>query len=324
MSWRSRSSRKDPWHSGAASDPWQPTTASSCDEQPPAHFAPSSPALVFEQLVCRIGKAFRLANADLFKAECEDYEDEIAMVADLLRKLGKRLKPHLHKSKEGESLMELLALLATGGKTSSAPCEKIVEVPQIQVVEIEKFVDKRVAAVQTSEDVIEVPQIQFVEIEKFVDKEEAGVQTAEEVFEVAPQLMEQMDTFGGDTQLLEQTLGGDTQLLEQTLGGDTQLMEQSLQMFAANANQDKEPMLEIVKRSFQSLGVDPGVSCLHFHVGSSCIELVISCKDTRTALGEKGCVIRQLKGIIREALGNHSLNIHVERIARSRPVLTFS
>ena len=83
-------------------------------------------------------------------------------------------------------------------------------------------------------------------------------------------------------------------------------------------------MLEIVKSAFQSLGVDPGVSYLDFHVGSSCIVLIIGCKDTRTALGEKGCVIRQLQGIIREALGKQSLNIRVERIARSRPVLTFS
>ena len=56
---------KDPWHAG--DDPWKSTTASFGDENKVTHYVPGSAALIFEQMACRIGKAFRLANADLFR-----------------------------------------------------------------------------------------------------------------------------------------------------------------------------------------------------------------------------------------------------------------
>jgi hypothetical protein len=87
------------------------TTASS-GEEPRAFFAPCSATLVFEQLVGRVGKAFRLANADLFRMECHDYAAEMAELAALLRGFGRRVKPHLHKSKDSDALLDLLAMLA--------------------------------------------------------------------------------------------------------------------------------------------------------------------------------------------------------------------
>ena len=79
---------KYPWHAG--DDARKLTTVSSSDENKATHYVPSSAALIFEQMVCRIGKAFRLANADLFRLECHEYDAEIAEVAQLLRGSGKR------------------------------------------------------------------------------------------------------------------------------------------------------------------------------------------------------------------------------------------
>ena len=92
--------------------------------------------MIFEQMVCRIGKAFRLANADLFRLECHEYDAEIAEVAQLLRGCGKRWTPHQNNSKDAEVLLDLLAMLALPPTTG---------VPQIQyvTVEVEKKVKRR-------------------------------------------------------------------------------------------------------------------------------------------------------------------------------------
>jgi hypothetical protein len=126
MSWRKRVGVKDPWHAG--DDPWKSTTASSSDKNKATHYVSSSAALIFEQMVCRIGTAFRLDNADLFLLECHEYDAEIVQVAQLLRACGKRWKPNQNNSKDAEVLLDLLAMLALPQTTG---------VPQIQYVTVE-------------------------------------------------------------------------------------------------------------------------------------------------------------------------------------------
>jgi hypothetical protein len=122
---------KDPWHHGA--DPWRASTSTlptaSPVEEPRAFFAPSSATLVFEQLVGRVGKAFRLANADLFRMECHDYAVEVAELAALLRGFGRRVKPHLHKTKDSDALLDLLAMLAL---PRGAPLEAAAPIRALQ------------------------------------------------------------------------------------------------------------------------------------------------------------------------------------------------
>jgi len=201
MTWRKRAGVKDPWHAG--DDPWKSTTASSGDESKVTHYAPCSGELIFQQMICRIGKAFRLANADLYRLQCHDYDEEINEVAQLLHGCGKRWKPYQSKSKDADSLLDLLAILAlpqipasvakvgkgkisnyndkdehaTAGikgkgifvpppivQTVEKIVEKVVRVPQVQV--IEKVIDKSVDL----EKLVEVPVVQTVQVEKIVEK----------------------------------------------------------------------------------------------------------------------------------------------------------
>jgi len=74
-----------------------------------------SAAAVVEQMASRIGRAFRLANKDLYRMECLLFDDVIAEVAALLQQLGRRLRPHLGKGPETDQLLDLLALLALPG-----------------------------------------------------------------------------------------------------------------------------------------------------------------------------------------------------------------
>jgi len=134
MSWRKRVGGKNPWQ--ASDDPWRSTTASSGDEHTGAHYVPSSAALIFEQMVCRIGKAFRLANTDLYRLECHEYDAEVAEVAQLLRGCGKRWKPHLSKSKDADTLLDLLAMLAL---PPSAAAAAAAEAERVRALEEEAF-----------------------------------------------------------------------------------------------------------------------------------------------------------------------------------------
>mmetsp|Transcript_82609 Transcript_82609/g.266418 ORF Transcript_82609/g.266418 Transcript_82609/m.266418 type:complete len:597 (-) Transcript_82609:70-1860(-) len=114
-SWRASASariagRRDHWHQGGGA--W---SSSSGTDNASGVFVPESAAAVLEQMASRIGRAFRLANKDLYRMECSLYDDVIAEVAALLQQLGRRLRPHLGKSPETDQLLDLLALLALPG-----------------------------------------------------------------------------------------------------------------------------------------------------------------------------------------------------------------
>jgi len=84
--------------------------------------------------------------------------------------------------------------------------------------------------------------------------------------------------------------------------------------FVANSNENKTELLEVVKRSYRLVNVDPRISDIEFKLGGTRIELVVKCYDTRAALGEKGIIIKQITNIIQEALGVKSLAVFVQRI----------
>lgn len=101
----------DPWQ--RSGDPWLSANASLGLEavRQPA-FLPQASSEVFEKFVCRIGRAFRLANADLYRLGSSDFVNEVSEVASLLSRFGSKIKPHLGPSPESAHLLDLLALLA--------------------------------------------------------------------------------------------------------------------------------------------------------------------------------------------------------------------
>ena len=86
-----------------------------------------------------------------------------------------------------------------------------------------------------------------------------------------------------------------------------------MRAFVSKANGNKGDMLEVVRRSFRLLGVDPGIGEIEFMCGACRIELIVRCRDSRAALGEKGSTMKQATSIIEEAIGVSSLAVFAER-----------
>ena len=72
-------------------------------------------------------------------------------------------------------------------------------------------------------------------------------------------------------------------------------------------------MIEVVRRGFRLIGVDPGIRDVVFAVGANCMELIVKCTDSRLAPGEKGSTVKQASSTIREAIGVKSLSVFIER-----------
>ena len=83
--------------------------------------------------------------------------------------------------------------------------------------------------------------------------------------------------------------------------------------FVANANGSKDDMIEVVRRVFRLLEVDPEIKDIEFFAKGMRVELVLKCRDTRLAFGEKGSVIKQATKIIEEAIGMTPLGVFVAR-----------
>lgn len=82
----------------------------------------------------------------------------------------------------------------------------------------------------------------------------------------------------------------------------------------AESNGNKADIIEVVKRSFRLLNVDPGISDIEFMLGGNMrCELVVKCRDSGLALGEKGTTIKQATRILEEAIGVTSLAVFVAR-----------
>ena len=83
----------------------------------------------------------------------------------------------------------------------------------------------------------------------------------------------------------------------------------------ADSNENKGDMIEVVKRSFRLLNVDPGISDIEFRLGGNMrCELIVKCRDSRLALGESGSTIKQATRILEEAIGATALAVFVERV----------
>ena len=96
-----------------SADPWMFSAVSSAGEDVKKdNFVPNSANDIIEKMACRIGRAFRLTNADLYRVDCTEFNSEIADLAIILGKLGRKIRPHLGKSQEASHLLDLLAMLA--------------------------------------------------------------------------------------------------------------------------------------------------------------------------------------------------------------------
>ena len=121
------------------------------------NYVPQTAHEIIEKMACRIGRAFRLANTDLYRIDCKGFDAEIVDVANVLSKLGRKLRPHLGKSQEATHLLDLLATLAisqpgAASAVSAMEAQSTRNTPseKVQYITIEKFV--------------EVPQAQTVEV----------------------------------------------------------------------------------------------------------------------------------------------------------------
>jgi hypothetical protein len=83
--------------------------------------------------------------------------------------------------------------------------------------------------------------------------------------------------------------------------------------FVEKTNGNKSDLLEVVKRTYGIIGVDPGISDIEFKVAGTRIELVVKCRDSRLALGVKGVTIKQATTTIEESIGVKPLAVFVER-----------
>ena len=192
--WKSRRDRcgsagGDPWH--VSGDPWMSTTASSGgEEMHKTNYSPHSAHEIVEKMACRVGRAFRLANADLYRIDCTEFNSEISGLADVLGQLGRKIRPHLGKSQEAVHLLDLLATLAISRQGCDASQKQdVMKVAEPRAITQElpaKGIGKGIECgvqgkgifvppplIQTVEKIVEVPMVQevvkYITCEKIVE-----------------------------------------------------------------------------------------------------------------------------------------------------------
>ena len=162
-----------------------------------------------------------------------------------------------------------------------------MEVPQVQTVEV------------IVERVVEVPIEKVINVE--VDKSVEGPVEVEKMVElnIASKCIASTDAA---------TATEPSQLYSVVNAEMTDARE-----ILAKLNHNKGDMIEVVKRTFGLLGIDPGVRDIEFMLEGMRTKLIVKCSDSRLALGEKCSTIKQATSIIEETIGVRPLAVFVER-----------